>query len=111
MEAFAEAPARTLSSLEAKLIASLESSRRQAVTTGEVAELLGWSRPTIWSVMHRLARKGWLKRTAKGRYESLLGETGGFAPPNPWAALSSWHRPHYVGFQSAAYERGLTPDR
>jgi predicted transcriptional regulator of viral defense system len=52
-----------------------------------------------------------LRRTARGRYETVRAETGGFAPPNPWAALASWIPRHYVGFQSAAYEHGLTPDR
>lgn len=31
--------------------------------------------------------------------------------PDPWAALAEWRVPHYVGFASAAYELGLTPDR
>lgn len=93
------------------MVAWLEAERRRTVTTAEVAETLGWPSSRAWQVMHRLARKGWIKRTAKGRYETVLAETGGYAPPNPWAALSTWRRPYYVGFQSAAYERGLTPDR
>jgi predicted transcriptional regulator of viral defense system len=101
---------RTLSPQEAAVASWLEAERRRAVTTQEVAATLGWPEPRVWRVMHRLAAKGWLKRTAKGRYETVLAETGGYAPPNPWAALSSWKPPHYVGFQSAAYERGLTPD-
>jgi predicted transcriptional regulator of viral defense system len=102
---------RTLSPQEAVVVSWLEAERRKAVTTEEVAETLGWPRPRVWRVMHRLAAKGWLKRTAKGRYETVLAETGGYAPANPWAALSTWKPHHYVGFQSAAYERGLTPDR
>ncbi len=38
-------------------------------------------------------------RTARGRYETVLAETAGFAPPNPWAALASWIPAHYVAFQ------------
>lgn len=102
---------RTLSPQEAAVVSWLEAERRRAVTTQEVAETLEWPRQRVWRVMHRLAAKGWLKRTAKGRYETVLAETGGYAPSNPWAALSSWEPPYYVGFQSAAYERGLTPDR
>lgn len=102
---------RTLSPQEAAVVSWLEAERRKAVTTEEVVEILAWPRQRVWRVMHRLAAKGWLKRTAKGRYETVLAETGGFAPANPWAALSSWKPHYYVGFQSAAYERGLTPDR
>lgn len=102
---------RTLSPQEAAVVSWLEAERRQAVTTEEVAEILAWPRPRVWRVMHRLASKGWLKRTAKGHYETVLAETGGYAPANPWAALSTWKPHHYVGFQTAAYERGLTPDR
>jgi predicted transcriptional regulator of viral defense system len=40
-----------------------------------------------------------------------LADTGGWALPNPWAALGTSGLRYYVGFQSAAYERGLTPDR
>ena len=58
-----------------------------------------------------LARKGWLTRTSRGRYETVLADTGGWALPNPWAALGTSGLRYYVGFQSAAYERGLTPDR
>jgi len=59
----------------------------------------------------RLERKGWLQRLTRGRYEPLLGESGGWPAPDPWAALDGWVRPHYVSFSSAAYELGLTPDR
>jgi len=104
-------PARSLSAREAEVVAWLESERRPTVTPKEVAEQFPWTRNTIWQVLSRLNRKGWLVRTARGRYETVLAETGGYALPNPWAALSMWRQPYYVGFQSAAYEHGLTPDR
>lgn len=62
-------------------------------------------------VLSQLARKGWLQRTRRGSYEPLFATTGGIAVPDPWAALAEWGVPHYVGFASAAYELGLTPDR
>ena len=65
----------------------------------------------MWHTVSSLARKGWLTRTARGRYETVLADTGGWALPNPWAALGTSGLRYYVGFQSAAYERGLTPDR
>jgi predicted transcriptional regulator of viral defense system len=81
------------------------------VSVQEVADVFPWPRSAINDVLSRLEQKGWLRRTARGRYETVLAETGGYAPPNPWAALSTWGQPYYVGFQSAAFEHGLTPDR
>lgn len=89
----------------------IEAERRNAITIDDVARTFDWKRDAIRHVLFRLARKGWLRRTARGRYETVLAETAGFAPPNPWAALASWIPRHYVGFQSAAYELDLTPDR
>jgi predicted transcriptional regulator of viral defense system len=102
---------RTLSAREGAVVAWLEAERRPAVAVGDVAETFEWPRSTIHDVLSRLERKGWLRRTARGRYETVLAETGGFAPPNPWTALSTWGQRYYVGFQSAAYEHALTPDR
>lgn len=102
---------RTLSPTESAVMGWLEAERRRAVTIDDVAETFPWDREAIRHVLFRLARKGWLRRTARGRYETVLAETAGFAPPNPWAALASWIPAHYVAFQSAAYELGLTPDR
>ena len=104
-------PSRTLSSREGAIVAWLEAERRLVVSVDDVAAAFEWNRTAINDVLSSLVRKGWLRRTARGRYETILAETGGFAPPNPWAALSTWVRPYYVGFQSAAYELDLTPDR
>lgn len=103
--------ARRLSGRGAKVIAWLESERQPTVSVGEVREQFGWSHPDVNNIMSRLARAGWLRRTAKGRYETILADTGGWVAPNPWAALSTWQQRYYVGFQSAAHELGLTPDR
>jgi predicted transcriptional regulator of viral defense system len=102
---------RTLSKREAELVGWIEAERRPSVTTEEVRQTLGWPDHVTNIALARLATKGWLRRTAKGRYETVLADTGGWSLPNPWAALSSWRQPYYVGFKSAAYERQLTPDR
>jgi predicted transcriptional regulator of viral defense system len=106
-----DAPARTLSKREAELMSWLEAERRRSIRADEVRSTLGWSDSSTRNVLSRLARKGWLRRTARGRYETVLAETGGWSLPNPWAALSSWEQRYYVGFKSAAYELQLTPDR
>lgn len=106
-----EPPARTLSPREAQVVAWLESERARNVSSRQIADRFGWPAQTVWHTASNLARKGWLVRTAHGRYETVLADTGGWAPPNPWAALGTAGLRYYVGFQSAAYERGLTPDR
>ena len=98
---------RTLSPMESAVMGWVEAERRNAITIDDVASTFDWKRDAIRHVLSRLARKGWLRRTARGRYETVLAETAGFAPPNPWAALASWIPRHYVGFQSAAYELRL----
>lgn len=103
--------ARTVAPRESEVLAWLEAERRRSVTIDEAAVALGWPHKQTREVFARLAHKGWLKRVARGRYETVLAETGGWALPNPWAALSLWGQPYYVGFQSAAFELGLTPDR
>jgi predicted transcriptional regulator of viral defense system len=102
---------RTLSRREAELVNLLEAERRPSVSLAEVRQLLGWSDATARNTLSRLARKGWLRRTARGQYETLLAETGGWSVPNPWAALGTWSQRYYVGLKSAAYEEGLTPER
>ncbi len=106
-----EPPARTLSRREAELVSWLEAERRPSVSMPEIRQTLGWSDSVARNTVSRLAKKGWLRRTAQGRYETVLAETGGWSVPNPWAALSTWEQRYYVGFKSAAYEHGLTPDR
>ncbi len=103
--------ARTLGRREAEVVAWLEAERPSGVNVDSLSVTFGWPRSKASDVLRRLARKGWLQRTAKGRYEPLLADTGGWALPNAWAALSSWGVPYYVGFASAAHELGLTPDR
>ncbi len=106
-----ERPVRTLSKREAELFNWLEAERRLSISLPEVRRTLGWSDSVARNTLSRLAKKGWLRRTALGRYEAVLAETGGWSVPNPWAALSTWRQRYYIGFKSAAYEHGLTADR
>src|SRR5262249_37227609 len=106
-----EVRARTLSRRESELISWLEAERRPSVSLPEVKQTLGWSDSVARNTLSRLAIKGRLRRPARALYETIRAETGGWSIPNPWAALSTWGQPYYVGFKSAAYENGLTPDR
>src|SRR6266545_3286599 len=76
-------PARTLGPRESEVLAWLESERRRSVTIDEAAAALGWSSKRTREVFARLARKGWLKRLARGRYETVLAETGGLDAAEP----------------------------
>jgi predicted transcriptional regulator of viral defense system len=102
---------RTLGPREAQVLAWLETDRPAVIDVAAVSEAVGVSREYARTLVWRLERKGWLQRLTRGRYEPLLGESGGWSAPNPWAALDGWVRPHYVSFASAAHELGLTPDR
>src|SRR6266508_3016287 len=75
--------ARTLGPRESEVLAWLESERRRSVTIDEAAAALGWSSKRTREVFARLARKGWLKRLARGRYETVLAETGGLDAAEP----------------------------
>ncbi len=110
MPELAQPSPRTLSSREAEVIAWLESERIHGVSSREIADRFAWPAQTVWHTTSSLTRKGWLVRTSRGRYEAVLADTGGWVVPNPWAALGTTGLRYYVGFQSAAYERGLTPD-
>lgn len=101
---------RTLGPREAEVLAWLETERPSVVDVAGVATAVGISREYAGTLVWRLERKGWLQRLTGGRYEPLLGDSGGWAARHPWGALDGWVRPHYVSFSSAAYELGLTPD-
>ena len=102
---------RTLGPREGQVLAWLETERPSVIEVGDVAAAVGISREHARTVASRLERKGWLARLSRGRYQPLLGDTGGWTAPDPWAALDGWARPHYVSFASAAHELGLTSDR
>lgn len=106
-----EQVSRPLSTRESQIVAWLEEERPALITAADVARVCGLSPRTASDVVRRMAAKGWLHRVAQGSYEPLLADSGGIALPNPWAALASWRTPYYIGYSSAAYELGLTPDR
>ena len=102
---------RTLGPREAEVLAWLETELPAVIEVTDVADAVGISREYARTLVSRLERKNWLQRLTRGRYEPLLGASGGWPAPDPWAALDGWVRPYYVSFASAAYEWGLTPDR
>jgi predicted transcriptional regulator of viral defense system len=107
----ADAIPRTLGGREAQVVSWLEAERRRSITTREVIEHFAWTEPKASNVLSDLAKKHWLRRVARGVYEFLPAETGGFPVDDPWPALAGWRAKHYVAYRSAAYQHGLTPDR
>jgi predicted transcriptional regulator of viral defense system len=106
-----EARPRTLGIRQAEVVSWLEADRLRSITSKDVVEHFAWAEPMASNVLSDLAKKHWLRRVARGVYEFLPAETGGFRVDDPWPALSIWKAKHYVGFRSAAYQHGLTPDR
>lgn len=102
---------RSLGPREAEVVSWLELERPRLVDIAMVTEALDWPDTIAGETLRRLHRKGWLQRALRGKYEPLLADSGGWALPNAWAALSSWDSPYYVSFGSAAYELNLNPDR
>jgi predicted transcriptional regulator of viral defense system len=102
---------RTLGSRQAEVVSWLEADRRRSVTSRDVVDHFAWTEPTASNVLSDLTKKHWLRRVARGVYEFLPAESGGFRVDDPWPALANWSANHYVGFRSAAYQLGLTPDR
>lgn len=103
--------ARSLGSRQAEVVGWLEAERRRSITSREVMDHFAWAEPMASNVLSDLAKKHWLRRVARGIYEFLPAETGGFQVDDPWPALAGWKVKHYVAFRSAAYQLGLTPDR
>lgn len=104
-------PARSLGGRQAEVVGWLEAERRRSITTREVMDHFAWAEPMVSNVLSDLAKKHWLRRVARGAYEFLPAETGGFEVDDPWPALAGWRAKYYVAFRSAAYQHGLTPDR
>src|SRR5712692_7854031 len=104
-------PARSLGSRQAEVVSWLEAERRRSITSRELMNHFDWAEPTVSNVLSDLAKKHWLRRVARGIYEFLPAETGGFQVDDPWPALAGWKAKYYVAFRSAAYQHGLTPDR
>ena len=98
--------ARTLSQREAEVVAWLESERLRSISSREIAEHSGWPPQTVWHTVSNLARKGWLTRTSRGRYETVLADTGGWAIAESVGRVGDLRVALLRGFQSAAYEQG-----
>jgi len=102
---------RSLSSLEARLISSLEFEQQMLVTLDDIERLTGSSRPQATLLASRLAKKRWLVRVRPGTYQFVPAKMAGLARDDWFVALQAFPGPYYLSFLSAAYHYGLSPQR
>lgn len=102
--------ARSLSSLESKLILHLEWEKQPTVTIEETMALLGCSYDHARQVLHRLTQRRWLAPLTAGKYELIPAERGEYAFPdtNPLFIGSTLVQPYYFSYATAAYFHGLS---
>lgn len=102
--------ARSLSSLESRLILHLEWEKQPVVTIQQAMTILGCSYDHARQVLHRLARRRWLAPITPGTYELIPAERGEHAFPdtNPLFLGSTLVEPYYFSFATAAFFHGLS---
>ncbi len=103
--------ARSLSSLEARVVLSLEEEGRDAVTLGELQRRAQVSSGFARKLAHNLGQKGWLQRIGAGRYLLNPGRHGPDAVPetDPLRIAAHLAAPYYLGFATAAELLSLLP--
>ena len=95
---------------EAYLLSSLLSAGKTSFTVEEALKISGMRRRSLITALHRLAKKGWLLRIERGRYQVIPLEAG----PSPaymehsFALASTLVKPYYIGFWSALNFHGYT---
>lgn len=102
---------RSLSANEARVILSLEASRREEVSLDSVQQLAGVSRGYARKLAHTLVAKGWLQRVGRGEYLLIPARHGPGTGPDtdPLRFGARIARPYYFGFATAAELLGLLP--
>ena len=101
---------RSLSSLESKLILTLEWEKQPIVTIEDAARVLNISKEYARKVLQRLAHNKWLAPITPGKYELIPAERGEYAFPdsNPLFIGSHLVNPYYFSYATAGYYYGLT---
>ena len=102
--------ARTLSSLESRLILPLEWEKQPFLTIQQAGQILSVSDDRARVILHRLVKKGWLAPVVSGIFELIPAERGeiAFVDTNPLALGSVLADPYAFAYSTAAYFYGLT---
>lgn len=83
--------------------------RGNTFTFEEVAETSNISRRTLWVILSRLEKKGWIERIEKGKYMIVpLGAEKGKYTLNELVIGSIIVKPYAIAYWSALYHYGLT---
>jgi predicted transcriptional regulator of viral defense system len=102
--------ARSLSTLESKLILRLEWDKQSVVTIEDVMHILHVSYDHARQILHRLRRDQWLALIKPGKYELIPAERGehAFVDTNALFIGSALVEPYYFSFSTAAFFHGLS---
>lgn len=102
---------RTLTPMEAKLVLSWEAKKPKVIDVAFVAEGLGCTRNYADVLLHRLQKKGWVERIAKGVYTFIpagYGYEERFPAMNPFLVGSNLVSPYYFSYATANAHYGFT---
>ena len=102
---------RTLTPSEARLVLSLEAEEPNVIDAASVAKELRCTKNYARVLLHRLERKRWVERIAKGIYTYIPAAYGyeeRFPPMNPLLIGSSLVVPYYFSYATANAHYGFT---
>lgn len=94
---------QTLSPTDARLLTTLSSQGQNIFTTQDAASVLGCSSAAVRKRLHRLVKKGWLRRLEKGKYLILPLSAGpaGEYMPDEFVIAAHLIEPYYISYWSA----------
>ncbi len=102
---------RILTPTEARLVLSLGAESPKTIDTASVAQKFGVTRNYAGVLLHRLERKEWVERVAKGVYTLIPAAYGyrkRFPAVNPFLIMGSLASPYYVSYATANAHYGFT---
>jgi predicted transcriptional regulator of viral defense system len=83
--------------------------RGNTFTLKEVIETFNISRKTLWVILSRLEKRGWIERIEKGKYMIIpLGAEKGKYTLNEFVIASTLVKPYAIAYWSALHYYGLT---
>lgn len=96
--------------LESRLMLELEGRGLSVFTTKDAKDILKTGDPSVWHILHGLARKNRIERIERGRYLLIPARAGvdGCWAEYPWAVLPSLLDVYYVAFLTAMNYWGMT---
>jgi len=99
-----------LGNSEVYLLSSLLSKEKTSFTIQEAMEISGYERKKLVNTLYKLAKKGWLLRIERGKYQIIPLESGTTPEyiEHSFILASTLINPYYIGFWSALNYYGFT---